>query len=207
MRRLDLVIGPNGAGKSTFVGKTLSRALPAGIPFVNADVIAAQRWPQAQAEHAYEAAQIAAATRVAMIKAGGSFIAETVFSHPSKLDVIAAAQLEGYTVFLHVVMVPEDLSVARVAHRVSAGGHAVPEHKIRERHRRLWPLVRTAALRADTTTFYDNTARSGPQILAQLTFGVPVGRVRWPAWADQHLTKTWLATESDADGGARRISD
>ena len=43
--RLDLVVGPNGAGKSTFVELVLAPNRP-NVTFVNADVIAAQRWPQ-----------------------------------------------------------------------------------------------------------------------------------------------------------------
>jgi predicted ABC-type ATPase len=194
MRRLDLVVGPNGAGKSTFVAKTLSRALPPGLPFVNADVIAAERWPDGPQQHAYEAAEIAAATRTAMIDAGLSFIAETVFSHPSKLDLITHARAQGFVVFLHAVLVPEELSVARVAHRVEAGGHGVPEEKIRDRHRRLWPLVATAATESDSSVFYDNSSRTGPQVVARLTHGVPVGQIRWPSWTDPTLSSRWAST-------------
>jgi len=42
--RLDLVVGPNG-GKSTFVELVLAPLRP-GVTFVNADVIAAARWPE-----------------------------------------------------------------------------------------------------------------------------------------------------------------
>ncbi|HSU34167.1 MAG TPA: AAA family ATPase, partial [Propionibacteriaceae bacterium] len=140
MRRLDLVVGPNGAGKSTFVRMTLAKSLPPTVPFVNADEIAAQRWPGSTQEHAYQAAEVAAATRVALIDAGLSFIAETVFSHRSKLELIDTAHAAGYFVFLHVLLVPVELTVERVAHRVAAGGHPVPEVKIRQRYQRLWPL-------------------------------------------------------------------
>lgn len=190
MRRLDLVVGSNGAGKSTFVELTLAPLLP-GSPFVNADEIARRRWPQAPAEHSYEAARIAADTRHKLIELGESFIAETVFSHPSKLELVDTAQAAGYTVVLHAVMVPEDLAVLRVQHRVRAGGHHVPEDKIRERHQRLWPLVATAAARADTATFYDNSAARGPRIIAQLAGGFVVGSPEWPAWAPRTLTSRW----------------
>ncbi|MDA8268244.1 MAG: AAA family ATPase, partial [Actinomycetota bacterium] len=75
--RLDLVVGPNGAGKSTFVELVLARVRP-GVAFVNADVIAAQRWPQDQQSHAYEAARVAEATRAALLARREPFIAETV---------------------------------------------------------------------------------------------------------------------------------
>lgn len=132
MKRLDLVAGPNGAGKSTFVALTLAPLLP-GIVFVNADEIAKQRWPDDPTSHAYQAAQVAADTRARLIDLGRPFIAETVFSHPSKLELIRTARTAGYTVVLHVLVIPEGLAVERVRHRVAAGGHDVPETKIRER--------------------------------------------------------------------------
>ncbi len=133
MKRLDLVVGPpNGAGKSTFVELTLAPLLP-GSAFVNADEIAKRRWPDDPAAHSYEAARIAATTRSALIARGDSFIAETVFSHPSKLELITEAATAGYVVALHILIIPEELAVHRVRLRVSAGGHSVPEDKIRER--------------------------------------------------------------------------
>ena len=105
MSRLDLVIGPNGAGKSTFVRLTLAPRRP-GVPFVNADVIAAERWPDDQQAHAYEAAAIADSIRDTLIAQGRPFIAETVFSHPSKLGLIDRADAAGYDIRLHVIMVP-----------------------------------------------------------------------------------------------------
>ena len=181
MRRLDLVVGPNGAGKTTFVTHFLAPLLPSSH-FVNADEIAGKRWPDDPARHAYEAARVAAKTRAALVAAGESFIAETVFSHPSKLELITAAQQAGYHVLLHVLMVPEDLAVARVLFRVRAGGHGVPEEKIRARYHRLWDNVRRAAAVADSATFYDNSRDEGPQIVAERIAGMATGAVRWPAW-------------------------
>jgi predicted ABC-type ATPase len=190
MSRLDLIVGPNGAGKSTFVRFVLAPLLPAS-QFVNADVIAAQRWPEDPAGRSYDAAQIAAATRSHLIGAGLPLIAETVFSHPSKLEVIREAHAAGFYVALHVVMVPEDLSVARVAARVVAGGHDVPEEKIRQRHQRLWRHVANAVELADTATFWDNSSHFGPEMVALFTGGVAVGRPSWPTWTSRKLTDRW----------------
>ena len=190
MKRLDLVVGPNGAGKSTFVALTLAPLLPGSV-FVNADEIANQRWPDDQSSHAYDAARIAAGTRSRLIALGRSFIAETVFSHPSKLDLIRTAHAARYTVVLHVLLIPEDLAVERVRQRVQAGGHDVPEDKIRERHRRLWPLVAEAIVRSDVATVYDNSRLKGPQIVAHMSGGELVGAVNWPAWTPQPLRARW----------------
>jgi predicted ABC-type ATPase len=159
--------------------------------FVNADEIAKQRWPDDPLSHAYDAARVAAETRSRLIELGRSFIAETVFSHPSKLDLVRAARAADYTVVLHVLLVPEDLAVERVERRVLAGGHAVPEDKIRERHRRLWPLVATAATASDTATVYDNSRREGPRIVARMSGGMAVGSASWPRWTPEALRSPW----------------
>lgn len=190
MNRLDLVVGPNGAGKSTFVELTLAPLLPRSA-FVNADEIARRRWPDDPVAHSYEAAGVAAETRAKLIERRESFLAETVFSHPSKLELIDTAQAAGYTVVLHAVLIPEHLAVQRVRHRAEMGGHDVPEHKIRERYQRLWPLVAEAAIRADSATFYDNSAISGPRIAAQFTGGFLIGSPTWPTWTPAALVSRW----------------
>lgn len=190
MDRLDLVVGPNGAGKSTFVALTLAPLLPGSL-VVNADEIARQRWPEDPATHAYDAARIAADTRAKLIDLGRSFIAETVFSHPSKLDLIRAARDAGFTVVLHALLVPEDLAVERVRHRVLAGGHDVPEAKIRQRHRRLWAPVAEAIASSDLATVYDNSRLRGPSIVARLSGGLTVGAPDWPTWAPPNLRARW----------------
>src|ERR1700757_1151889 len=190
MIRLDLVVGPNGAGKSTFIALTLSPLLSASL-VVNADEIARQRWPEDPASHAYDAAQVAADTRARLIGLGRSFIAETVFSHPSKLDLIRSAHGEGFTVVLHVLLVPEDLAVERVRHRVLAGGPEGPEAKVRERHRRLWGVVADGIALSDITTVYDNSRLRGPRIVARLSGGEVIDAADWPAWAPQILRSRW----------------
>ncbi len=190
MNRLDLVVGPNGGGKSTFVELTLAPLLP-GSAFVNADQIAQHRWPTDPAAHAYEAARVAADTRTRLIELRRAFIAETVFSHPSKLELIDTAHAADYTVVLHVLLIPEELAVQRVKHRVNAGGHDVPEDKIRQRYQRLWALVVTAIIRCDSATVYDNSTLKGPRIVAQMSAGHLIGEPIWPAWALHVLSSRW----------------
>lgn len=188
--RLDLVVGPNGAGKSTFVELILAPHRP-GVTFVNADVIAAQRWPQDPSSHAYEAAEVAAQTRTRLLEIHEPFIAETVFSHPSKLELLDAALAAGYTVELQVLLVPEELAVHRVRYRVASGGHAVPEEKIRSRFGRIWPLVAAGIGRADVTHVWDNSRYDGPEEIATFAGGMPIGACRWPSWTPTELTSRW----------------
>ncbi|MGA2521031.1 MAG: AAA family ATPase [Acidimicrobiales bacterium] len=190
MSRLDLVVGPNGAGMTTFVEQVLAPQRP-GALLVNADIIAAERWPDDAETHAYEAAKIAEATRSALIKAGKEIIAETVFSHPSKLELVDEALAAGYFVALHVLMLPEDLAVARVAYRVERGGHAVPVEKIRGRYTRLWTYVAHAAEKASSAAFWDNASLDGPLLVAEIESGVLLSKPRWPTWAPASLTERW----------------
>jgi predicted ABC-type ATPase len=188
--RLDLVVGPNGAGKSTFVRLVLAEQVRGSV-FVNADEIAKANWPDDAEAQSYEAARIAAATRETLIDRRQPFIAETVFSHPSKLDLIETARRAGYFVALHVVMVPEDLAVARVAARVAAGGHPVPEDKVRQRWHRLWHHVADAVGLVDDATFWDNATHDGPHLAAEFLVGLPAGTPRWPPWTPAVLTDRW----------------
>jgi predicted ABC-type ATPase len=190
VNRLDLVAGPNGAGKSTFVELTLAPLLKGSV-FVNADEIATASWPDDPPAHAYEAALIAAQTRDKLIELGRPFIAETVFSHPSKLELVDAAHAAGYTVVLHVLLIPEELAVARVAYRVQSGGHPVAQNKIRERYHRLWALVADAITRCEQATVYDNSGIKGPRIVAQMSGGFIVGLPQWPNWTPQPLQSRW----------------
>jgi predicted ABC-type ATPase len=198
LRQLHLVVGPNGSGKSTFVTEFLAPELPP-YAYVNADEIARTRWPAAPGAHAYEAAQVAAETRARLIATGRSLIAESVFSHPSKLELIATALQAGYEVALYVMLVPEELAVKRVAYRVAAGGHPVPEEKIRARYRRLWALVRQAIALADRAFVYENSRIVGPVRVAAFYGGLPVGALSWPQWAPAAIAAGW---DEDPSAGA-----
>lgn len=182
MPLLHVLAGPNGSGKTTFYEHVLKPVT--GLPFVNADLIAREQWPDSDQDHSYEAARIAADRREAMIGRGESFIAETVFSHPSKLDLISRAQQAGFLVVVHIILAPLPLSMRRVEARVRHGGHAVPLDKQRERYPRVWPLVAQALQLADEGYAYDNTSAQRPyRIVAHLERGKLVGPAKWPVWS------------------------
>ena len=184
---LYLLAGPNGAGKTTFYDEILRPAT--GLPFINADIIAGQRWPDNPRDHAYEAARETAVERQRMLEARRSFATETVFSHPSKLDLVRAAGAAGYRRTLYGILIPEDLAVQRVRVRVEVGGHAVPEQKIRERFRRLWQLIRQAMALVEEAQILDNSrARTPFRCVARYDHGELVGTADWPPWTPPELT-------------------
>ncbi len=158
---LVLLAGPNGAGKSTLYQTRIAPGF-AG-PFINADIIQREELKDTSMEAAYKAAEIARDRRAEMFDAGKSFATETVFSHPSKLEIIEDARTHGYTVIvMHVGVDSPDLSIARVRGRTLEGGHDVPEEKVRARYDRGQPLIRQAVLRADRGMVFDNSRLNEP---------------------------------------------
>ena len=158
---LFLIAGPNGAGKTTFHDTVLRSRVAA--TFINADRIQIDELRNASPEAAYEAAAIAADRRTERLEAGESFVTETVFSHPSKLELLHGARSLGYRlVVFHLGLASADLAVARVQERVKEGGHTVPEDKIRTRFARNQPLIREAVLMADYSSVYDASRLNQP---------------------------------------------
>jgi predicted ABC-type ATPase len=183
---LHLLAGPNGSGKTTLFREVIEPAT--GLEWVNADEIAAEQGDRDDPQRAYRAAQLAAEKRTQLIQEGRSFATETVFSHPSKVDLVREAVGAGYLVTLHVVVVPEELAVARVESRVEHGGHDVPEDKIRGRYTRLWAHVVDAVALAHQTFVYDNSRADQPyRVVATFEQGQAVGTPDWPQWTPEEL--------------------
>ena len=149
-----LIVGINGAGKTTFYEEFLREKLSAEL--IDADAIARARFGERAAEHAYDAAQLAEERRRALIRERRSFVAESVFSHPSKLDLVRDLRAAGYRVHLVYVHVPLPLARRRVATRVALGGHDVPREKIRARYPRLIANLLRAIPLVERAYLYDN---------------------------------------------------
>lgn len=133
-KRLVIVGGPNGAGKTT-----LARAYAEehALRYLGADDIAAQLNPTAPAAVRVAAARAFSREMRAALVAEESLVVESTLSGGSLGEHLNRARQAGYA--LTVVMVfldSEELCLRRVAQRVSAGGHDVPEVDVRRRFRR-----------------------------------------------------------------------
>jgi predicted ABC-type ATPase len=132
--RCVILAGPNGAGKSTHATRVVEGIY--GIATcINPDTIASGFGAASVDSVAFDAGRIALSAVDDCIRRGIDFAFETTLSGrrwPRLLDRLGAA---GYDVFLHYLWIPDASEcVARVAHRVSVGGHGVMEHDIRRRH-------------------------------------------------------------------------
>ncbi len=168
---LFLIAGPDGAGQSNFYDADLKPRVQ--VPFINADIIQRDELKDPSGEAAYEAAKIASARRDDCLRSGRSFVTETVFSHPSKPEMLGAARKAGFRIVIfHLHLGSADLAVARVAARVDEGGHPVPENKIRERYARNQQLIHDAVLMADKGAVYDaSRLNQAPRLLAKTSLG------------------------------------
>lgn len=131
MREVIVIAGPNGAGKSTFTRQVLGLR---GFLFLNADEIALE-----QPEFAHPiAAGRELVRRMSRFEAErSSFVLETTLASGLHAPRFARWAELGYRTTLHFIELPtEEYAIERVARRVTAGGHAVPEDDIRRRFRR-----------------------------------------------------------------------
>ncbi|MBL4584548.1 MAG: AAA family ATPase [Pseudomonadales bacterium] len=186
-KQLWILAGGNGAGKSTFYRTGLE---PLGLPFINADILAKQLYPDQPEQHSYEAAKIAETMRKQLLQEGRSFCFETVFSHSSKIDFIAQAKSMGYDivlVFIHLDNV--SLNQARVSQRVSEGGHDVPGDKVISRIPRVLQNIKQVLPLCDRCYLLNNSRLDNPfQQIVEIRNGQAILKVpSLPIWAKSLL--------------------
>lgn len=143
--------GPNGAGKTTFYQAHLQ---PAGLRFLNADVLARELNLDP-----YAAARLAGVLRRQLVEQRESFVLETVFSDPvgDKLAFLKEAAATVATVVLCFIGISgPEVSEARVAMRVSQGGHDVPTEKLVARFPRTLANLKTALRELPHVWIFDN---------------------------------------------------
>jgi predicted ABC-type ATPase len=144
------IAGPNGAGKTTFYHAHLQ---PAGLRFVNADVLARQLNMEP-----YAAARLADSLRRELLRQRESFVFETV-SDPlgEKLAFLKTAAQAGYnTLLCYIGISGPEVSGQRVAMRVSQGGHDVPTEKLIARFPRILANLKAAVRELPQVWVFDN---------------------------------------------------
>ncbi|MGE0828221.1 MAG: AAA family ATPase [Hyphomonadaceae bacterium] len=135
MPEIIFIAGPNGAGKTSFAREYLP-AERADYIFVNADEIARSlataKLTQAQIDA--RAARSLLEQIEALIAERANFVIETTLASLTYAAKIAGWRAGGYRIVLFYLRLPSvDASIARVARRVAAGGHDIPEPVIRRR--------------------------------------------------------------------------
>jgi predicted ABC-type ATPase len=177
MPNLFVIAGPNGAGKSTSAPELLTGAR-AVADFVNADVIQKE-----QGLSEVEAGRLTLERLDVLSEARSDIAFETTLASKSLLTRIRRMQSWGYRFHLYFFWLPNpDMAVARVAKRVAAGGHHIPEDVIRRRYERgLQNFFNDYLPFADTWVLMNNTSHPGVRV-AYRDIGGPVVVRYSPLW-------------------------
>ena len=162
-----VVGGINGAGKTTTSEMLAGDLDPGRLTFLNPDAETA-RVLEADPTLTQTAANFRGLRTVreqidALMAGRRDLVVETVFANQAYLRLMERAKAKGYGVrLLFFGLQSPEQSIRRVARRVAAGGHDVPEEDIRRR----WPFVHenlTRAVRiADAVAVYDSHVDGQP---------------------------------------------
>jgi predicted ABC-type ATPase len=161
MKEIILIGGPNGAGKTTAAQILLPEFFELH-EFLNADEIARSISPQDVESAALFAGRLFIERMRANIRSGRSFALETTCSGKSYIPILKKCRAAGWRISLMYFWLPSpEASIARVARRVSQGGHNIPEDVIRRRYKLGVHNMRTLYLPlAQEAEIYDNTDRN-----------------------------------------------
>lgn len=125
-----LIAGANGAGKTTFARKFLHAGYP-DARFLNAEEIQREG---GDFDHPVAAGRELLRRLTDLVAERQTFVVETTLSSRSYVAKLRSWAAAGYRTSLHFIELPSaDFAVGRVATRVAAGGHAVPEVDVRRR--------------------------------------------------------------------------
>ena len=154
---LYIIAGPNGAGKTTASFNLLPDVLHCPN-FVNADEIARGLSPFAPETVAFQAGRIMLQRIEELLPQRVDFAIETTLATRSYVQLVHRAQALGYRVHLIFFFLEnEEQAKARVAQRVSNGGHDIPESDIRRRFKRgIYNLINLYMPICDNVHVYNN---------------------------------------------------
>ena len=159
--------GINGAGKTTSARTILAETLRV-MTFVNADVIAQgiAGFDPASANVAASRIMLERLHELAAQRADFAF--ETTMSGRLTANWLGTLRDSGYSVQQHYFWLESaDLAIARVAHRVSRGGHHVPDETVRRRYRQsIQNFIQLYRPVSSKWQVYDNSQPNLPRLIA-----------------------------------------
>ncbi len=171
---LCVIAGPNGSGKTSTTEKLLANEWTDDCIYINPDNIAQEQFGDWNSQEAVlKAAQEATRLRYQCLKERKSFVFETVFSSPEKLDFLRKAREAGFFIrFFYVCTENPEINVLRIAQRFLNGGHEVPISKIFSRYYKSLTLAAQAIGFVDRAYIYDNSRNNElPQLLFRTVDG------------------------------------
>lgn len=170
-----IVAGPNGSGKSSAFYDVGLQPAGRAVWIINPDLLAVRIRDIEKVS--LRDANVAAVERIqawlnASVQAHQTVGVETVLSTSKYQDLVLSAKELGFEIWLfYVILDTPDRNVERVRLRVKAGGHTVPEAKIRERYTRSLKQMPWFLDQADQAWIFDNSG-SSPRLIGEKQDGV-----------------------------------
>jgi predicted ABC-type ATPase len=176
-----LIAGANGAGKST-----LTRGNPdifSASFLLDPDTFTKPLSPTSAASPITAGREVLRLARNYLAQRE-NFSIETTLSGKNYLEMMVSARTQGFEIVLvYIGTNSVEINLSRIAKRVLAGGHNVPEADVRRRFGRSFQNLPVAARRADHTLLFDNSTERGYQLLGILSPPVAQWFDPLPKWA------------------------
>jgi len=151
-----IVAGPNGSGKST----TTAQFSKDGYEVIDPDRIARNLSPNSPEDYSVAAGRQAINRARENILQGNSFLVETTLSSKGVYQrLVDSAKQKGFSVKLAYISTEDpQINIARVADRVSKGGHNVPDEDVVRRYYRSLDNLGEFFDKADDKAIIDNSS-------------------------------------------------
>ena len=163
--RITVLAGVNGAGKSSVAGERLRQS---GGEYFNPDEVSRRFQevsPSMSLAEANGRAWNEGKRRLEdALREGADFTFETTLGGATITELLFRALDEGLEVAVfYVGLETVELNLARVRSRVEAGGHDIPETKVRERYTSSMQNLVKLAPRLTELRVFDNSAEADPK--------------------------------------------
>jgi predicted ABC-type ATPase len=192
---LTIIAGANGAGKSTLTAG--SPGTFGAIPLLDPDAFANTLRSNGAGISTIAAGKEVLRLAKEHLKQRASFAVETTLSGKNYLQMMQYAKGidRGFEVVLiYIGTETVEINLARIAKRVRAGGHNVPEVDVRRRYLRSLQNLPPAAAIADQVLLFDNSDDLGYQPVGLLSRGAHQWFHPLPVWAVELQTRISQAT-------------
>ncbi|RZK55863.1 MAG: toxin [Pedobacter sp.] len=138
--------------------------------------------------NSYHFAIVADFIRNQLITSKKSFSFETVFSHPSKLELIDLAKMNNYKVYLYFIGTETPvMNMERVKDRIQKGGHSVEAEKVEKRYFLTMGLLMDMIKKVDETYLWDNSGIKH-KFLGNIKNGfAEFEQLNIPNWIDHYI--------------------
>ena len=158
MPTYTIFAGVNGAGKSTLYSTLIQENHDFGVRVNSDEIVISNGGDWRNKSDQATAMKMAVKLIKDYMNKGISFNQETTLTGKSMINNILKAKRLGYKIIMNYVgLSSPELAIQRVAHRVSMGGHGIPEEDIKRRYYVSLSKLKELMSLIDVLYIYDNS--------------------------------------------------